>query len=165
MGGVLQGGGNLARELHGLSTSYPQDDDLDNCEDFDQDEDLMDVPDLFEDLPARAKEPRLPQDQRTAGLVPKTTIRTKPGVILAGIRPEMSQTLDLIELRGDVITSGREGEHKVGSLHYQGLAVDVRWGLNKQQQIDDYIRTLGDAFEIVPEPTHIHIEYDPRKVA
>jgi len=62
-----------------------------------------------------------------------------------------------------VITSGRDGKHGLNSLHYQGLAVDLRtWNL--LATVVARIRAeLGSDFEVILEKDHIHIEYDPKK--
>ncbi len=67
-----------------------------------------------------------------------------------------------------VITSGAEGQpgdgiHSKASLHYQGLAVDIR--------IRDFVwclmeilkKRLGTGWDVVEEGDHIHIERDPKK--
>ena len=67
-----------------------------------------------------------------------------------------------------VITSGAEGEvgdrrHRPNSLHYEGLAIDIR--------VRDYVwcliemlkTRLGVGWDIVEEGDHIHIERDPKK--
>ena len=67
-----------------------------------------------------------------------------------------------------VITSARDGIHSAGSLHYYGLAVDIRaseaWGYKYDEilalvdQLEDH---LGDEYDVVLESDHIHVEYDP----
>lgn len=66
-----------------------------------------------------------------------------------------------------VVTSGSEGVHKAGSLHYSGRAVDIR---TRHVHPDDltYIisqarNALGMDFDVVLEVDHIHLEYDPKK--
>ncbi|OQA91174.1 MAG: hypothetical protein BWY26_01123 [Elusimicrobia bacterium ADurb.Bin231] len=79
-----------------------------------------------------------------------------------------------------VITSGNDGEHGEGSLHYEDEAVDLR-GNNvsdeeMQQLADDLQEALGDDYDVIAEffpddpdteqdeslNDHIHVEYDPR---
>jgi len=67
-----------------------------------------------------------------------------------------------------VITSGFEGNHMEGSLHYNGDAVDLRLPVKYYSIADDHQKLvlalqnhLGDGFDVVLEKTHIHIEYDP----
>jgi hypothetical protein len=66
----------------------------------------------------------------------------------------------------------RNGAHKVGSLHYQGRAVDIRTHdltAGEREQFYDALR--GKLFPIgfdvcletdPPENEHLHIEYDPK---
>lgn len=65
-----------------------------------------------------------------------------------------------------VITSISDGVHKTGSLHYSGCAADIRTrdlGPDLSASIVRQFKArLGENFDIVLEPTHIHIEYDPR---
>lgn len=63
-----------------------------------------------------------------------------------------------------VITSARDGMHSAGSLHYYGLAVDLRSRyFDKQTQVDivDTLRSyLGEDYDVIHHSTHIHVEYD-----
>ena len=65
-----------------------------------------------------------------------------------------------------VITSTTEGVHKKNSLHYKGLAVDVRIKDKTPKQINAFMNLLKFHFDktldIVLEKDHIHIEYDPK---
>jgi len=57
------------------------------------------------------------------------------------------------------VTSLREGNHSKGSLHYIGLAFDIRPG----NVSTDLIRiALGSHWDVVNEGNHIHCEYDPK---
>lgn len=101
----------------------------------------------------------------------------KDGVILA-LRPELASRLQDIEQvhietvnRGMIVTAGSEGEdgdgvHKSGSLHYKGLAIDVRTRDLTSAQITALVArlkaVLGSKFDVVLEKDHIHIEYDPK---
>ena len=60
------------------------------------------------------------------------------------------------------ITSKRDGIHSLGSLHYEGLAIDVRYPQKKEGIIDKLKMELGTGFDVIPEGDHIHIEYDPK---
>ena len=64
-----------------------------------------------------------------------------------------------------VITSVREGVHKDNSLHYAGLAFDLRIhhlrGIAAFEVRDRLQQALGREFDVVLEPSHIHVEYDP----
>lgn len=107
-----------------------------------------------------------------------TLLRTeiKPGVELEGLQPPMDNALTAaadVAYRlniPSVITAGTDGEHMDGSLHYDGLAIDVRrgdWPEFKVEslakaQVDLIKRRLGTDFYVELEDTHIHIEYDPK---
>jgi len=69
-----------------------------------------------------------------------------------------------------VVTSGRDGMHSAGSLHYYGYAVDLRasegWGYTPNEiiQIADGLRNaLGEGYQVIVHSTHIHVEYDRAK--
>ena len=63
-----------------------------------------------------------------------------------------------------VITCGMDGEHSAGSLHYYGLAVDLRTNYFNPDQAaecaDDLQEALSNMYDVVLESTHIHVEYD-----
>ncbi len=91
---------------------------------------------------------------------------------IAGLRPEI--VLGIAVASGVfnsfgyrlIITEGTGGMHGVGSLHYVGLAVDIRRRHIPDANIPDIIlklkECLGDEFDVVPHNTHIHIEYQPK---
>ena len=64
-----------------------------------------------------------------------------------------------------VITSGNDEQHMVGSLHYKDRAIDVRIkDISRQKAAIAYeqiVKEFGPDFDVLFEPTHIHIEYDP----
>ena len=65
-----------------------------------------------------------------------------------------------------VLTSGNDGSHSSGSLHYGGNAIDIRiWNLpdsvTPEEVRDQIAERLGENYDVVLESTHIHIEYDP----
>ena len=95
------------------------------------------------------------------------------GVILLGLWPEMYLALELAEpiFAGEgvelVVTSTGGGKHKRGSLHYVGLAVDLRTRdlPDKESKIRVHkvlARALGQDYDIVLEKDHIHVEFDPK---
>jgi hypothetical protein len=71
-----------------------------------------------------------------------------------------------------VITSLQEGQHKIGSLHGRGQAVDIRVHdmseVQKQSVVHSLVQNLYQyGYDILLEHSgqaneHIHIEYDPK---
>ena len=96
------------------------------------------------------------------------------GVSLRGIRPEALHALWVAAavITGEgyeaVVTSGVEGVHGTGSLHYLGLAVDYRVRhipVARRVFIRDKIRAaLGPEYDVILEnnPDHLHIEHQPK---
>ena len=90
-------------------------------------------------------------------------MKLKPGVSLVKAKPELLAGIDKLDrLWQDhalelVITAGDDGKHMVGSKHYEGLAVDIRFPLR-----DEIRATLGPDWDVVWEKDHIHAEYDPK---
>lgn len=108
------------------------------------------------------------------------TLAFKPNVRIAAHQLEDPRFLRMLtglcvtapSLQGStvVITSARDGTHSRASLHYVGLAVDVRstgdrigapkdespavWAARLRQY-------LGSAYDVIVEADHIHVEYDP----
>lgn len=63
-----------------------------------------------------------------------------------------------------VITSAKDGKHRPDSLHYKGLALDLRtWHVSGRegQVVADLQRALGDEYDVVAESDHVHVEFDP----
>lgn len=65
------------------------------------------------------------------------------------------------------ITSTTDGDHHEASLHYSGDAIDIRTSdiqeVRRQQYRNALKDRLGNAWDVILEPDHIHIEYDPTK--
>lgn len=63
------------------------------------------------------------------------------------------------------ITSGRDGKHMTGSLHYSGQAFDFRSRDIASADLHHLVATLAEAlgkeFDVVLESDHIHVEFDP----
>jgi len=62
-----------------------------------------------------------------------------------------------------IITSMLDGKHMANSLHYKGLAVDLRiWDLHHKDSCVSKMQTaLGSEYDVVLESDHIHLEFDP----
>lgn len=108
-------------------------------------------------------------------------MKLKQGVSLAGINPKMRHAMREADAiwkqlgREAVITSGTEAAdnegnlyHSAGSLHYSGLAIDLRTryfndgGQAAAGLLRERLRTFGPGFQVVLESNHIHVEYDPK---
>ena len=68
------------------------------------------------------------------------------------------------------ITSTTDGKHMEGSLHYCGLAIDIRTrNIPKEQfpplfqDVLNALKQCSDCFQVIKKETHIHIEFDRRK--
>lgn len=89
-----------------------------------------------------------------------------------GMRPELILAVmaakDVYDNLGVdfVITSINDGKHSQTSLHYAGCAFDLRiWNIENPVRVANNIRAkLNIHYDVVLEPTHIHIEYQPRRV-
>lgn len=101
-------------------------------------------------------------------------IRLKEGVKLSQLSPHIVLaimiTASIYEKLGAnefVVTSGSDGKHKTDSKHYSGNAFDCRiWTLPKDHRevaADCIQDALGDDFDVIFKPTHIHVEYDPKE--
>ena len=96
----------------------------------------------------------------------------KPGVSLAGLRPEalvgLIITNDVFNSLGKrlTVTSCTDGIHGRNSLHFVGLAFDIRTR-DLHNLVDSIaaslVAALGEEFDVVVEQTHIHIEFQPPK--
>ena len=100
------------------------------------------------------------------------TLSIKAGVELTLLHDEYVAQIPLICStfaaygQDATVTSGREGKHKEGSLHYKVplRALDWRvWNVRDVELCAAELRlVLPDDFDVVVEKTHIHIEYDPK---
>lgn len=98
-------------------------------------------------------------------------LKIKPGVSIRGLRPEIVFAALIVAgvfAKSGVepvwITSGTEGKHSAGSLHYVGAALDIR--LPPPALTSDILNrlreSLGAEFDVVLESSHIHIEFQPK---
>lgn len=100
-----------------------------------------------------------------------TPVAVKKGAVLHGLDAKMHAAIHKagrIWIRHGktlVVTSGLDGRHKKGSLHYAGLAVDLRSSYfvpsTRKRVARELQRSLGDKFQVIREKHHIHVEYDP----
>lgn len=107
------------------------------------------------------------------------SIRLKAGVSLRGMRPEVLFAInvaDPVYARYEVecvVTAGADSEHSRGSLHYVGLAADLRTqhlGLTMEQKLairEELEKRLGSEYDVVLEDPngpkeHIHVEFQPK---
>ena len=101
------------------------------------------------------------------------TMKTKYGVKINGVKPEMVMGLLIAEgyfnsmgISEMVVTSVVDGKHGRGSLHYVGYAADVRtWAIQNEALVDfttGLSEELGEEFDVVLENDHIHIEFQPK---
>lgn len=99
-------------------------------------------------------------------------MKLKPGVKIQGTRPEILFAIFVAEgiykekKEEVVVTSLNDGVHSKGSLHYAGLAADLRtsfFTIQDQQIVTTkLIAALGDGYDVVLEDDHIHIEFQPK---
>ena len=99
-------------------------------------------------------------------------MKIKEGANYEGMTPLMKNAcaiIDAIFNRYDyvcVLTSGKDGVHGEGSLHYEGDAGDFRTRQvipeTRQKIVADCQRELGPDFEVILEDTHMHVERDPQ---
>lgn len=101
-------------------------------------------------------------------------VRMLKGVSLCGVRPEVLAALPIIHwaayalgAKEVVITSARDGVHSQGSLHYAGQAIDhdvVGWDAVDMKRWADLVReNISAEYDCIDEPTHLHLEWQPKK--
>jgi len=105
-------------------------------------------------------------------------ISIKVGAKIEGLRPEILLGLAILERVLDshqydtTITEGTGGKHMDNSLHYKGLALDIRskhilFPDTKRLIIDEARINLGNNFDLIIEDEdspnqHYHLEYQPK---
>lgn len=91
----------------------------------------------------------------------------KRGVQVRGVRPEIVLAIQTAAtLWPDlVVTSVTDGRHSLGSLHYVGAAFDIRTRdfADVEGAADDLRSCLTNEYDVVVEPTHMHVEFQPKK--
>ena len=100
-------------------------------------------------------------------------MKIKKGVVLAGLQIPMRTVLKkadrLWKQKGKelVITSGLEGTHSAGSLHYYGYALDFRTRYFTAIQCVQLQRSLatalGPEYVVLFEGNHMHVQYGRAK--
>lgn len=103
-------------------------------------------------------------------------IRIKSGVKFKDIQPELLFAIIVADQQNSElytwITSVNDSKHKDGSLHYKGLAVDLRTKNHPTPRLwaDAIQRILNQGeYQVLFEyegtdNEHIHIEYDPPQI-
>jgi hypothetical protein len=101
-------------------------------------------------------------------------VKIKEGVSLIGLKIQMRKPLQIADYlwkeQGQelVITSGTDGVHSAGSLHYYGYALDFRTRYfdqeTKQKLTDTLRKMLGSDYDVIEHSTHIHVEYEKSKI-
>lgn len=101
----------------------------------------------------------------------------KPGARILGTSPCIWVGARIIEGiferygKSCVITSGIDGSHSRASLHYAGMAVDIRSKELDETQKDECVNlarsALGEDFDFILESVgtdneHFHLEFQPK---
>ena len=105
-------------------------------------------------------------------------VRLKIGVTIT-VTPQVDRMLRMAEVAfkevmgpqfEPVVTSGNDGKHMEGSLHYTNLALDFRTGHQwepplmsddeAREIIEEFAARLGVGYDVTLEKNHVHAEYD-----
>lgn len=96
-------------------------------------------------------------------------LSVKPGAAIIGVAAPLffvATIWDQICGNG-VITEGSGGVHHPGSLHYVGLALDLRTRDVPSELLNGYVEELkariGDEFDVIKEGDHLHVEMQLKK--
>ena len=107
-------------------------------------------------------------------------VSIKPGTNIRDLEPHITPAITAVaeasrslSLAAPTITSGRDRQHHVGSLHPKGDALDFRGNnlnLNQGRALASGVRgELGHNFDVIfetfkddPANNHLHVEYDPK---
>lgn len=94
----------------------------------------------------------------------KPGVKLHPATVWAVAIPVIFEVFRGFEVT-PVITSGIDGHHMPGSLHYVGQAFDFRTRhvpAGDQAALVAHLKdALGEEFDVVLESSHVHIEWDP----
>lgn len=100
-------------------------------------------------------------------------IKLKSGARIDNLQPEIVLGILIAEGVYDslgvdlVITEVTGSKHQKGSLHYVGLAVDLRSRDFSKEQLPVVLanlrENLGTEFDVVYEQDHVHVEFDPKE--
>jgi len=96
----------------------------------------------------------------------------KEGAKVNGLRPEILIAWDIaynvyIKYGVDcILTEGTGGTHGIGSLHYVGLAIDLRTrdfkaGIAEEVKVE-LKSLLSSQYDVILESDHFHVEYQPK---
>jgi len=96
------------------------------------------------------------------------------GTTSQGLKPEIISIESIVDRafnstagRDAIITYTTNGRHRQNSLHYSGYAIDLRTrdltSSQKGQAAEILRGALGVNYDVIVEPTHIHLEYDPHQ--
>lgn len=91
---------------------------------------------------------------------------------IRGVNPDLHPVMRMAEVQADamfqkhgqrdaIMTSGRDRDHSTGSFHGYGLAFDLRTNDLPRDVINKIVEELVillPSFDILLEPTHLHIE-------
>ena len=104
-------------------------------------------------------------------------MKLKSGVKATGLRPELLLAINVAdEVYNNhgwelTITSLLDGAHSLTSLHYTGCAADLRTTAANipKSTIDaiaaDIRKALTVDYDVIVEPDHIHLEFQPRRTS
>ena len=89
------------------------------------------------------------------------------------VKEEISRGMFLIDQQHKLVagrdaefTSIVDGKHHTNSLHYAGLACDLRiWYIREHRHTftNAIIELLGEDYDVVLRPDHIHTEFQPTR--